>query len=557
MLKHLSIHHYALISELEIDFSEGFSVMTGETGAGKSIILGALSLLMGSRADTKSISEGQQKCVIEGSFCLKGYDLESFFEREGLDYTEECVIRRELTSTGKSRSFINDTPVTLQQLKPLSTRLIDIHSQHQNLLLSDEMFCLDIVDSIADNEKQKAAYLRAYKVYQDKHAALEKMKRDAAQMQQNADFIAYQHEQLESANLREDELEELEQMQQRLANAETIQEGYAMAVQYLRPDDATDQQGAIDQIRQAYQSLSRISEFLPEGEQLTERLESVAIELEDIVDSCEHQLRDTDADPQKLEEIETRISELHTLLRKFGKETIHELILLQESYAEQLSRSDSYDFEIQQLEEQTKAAYAAMEAAADKLTASRKKVAPKMKQSLEERLKKLGVTHAAIELQINALDTYEEHGHDNAVILFAANKNQSLRNVSEIASGGEMARLMLSIKALIADTQGLPTIIFDEVDTGVSGEVANEMGIVMQEMAEGRQIISITHLPQIAVKGSRHYKVYKQDTELRTETHIRCLSSEERVQEIAMLLSGAAITPEAISAAKALLHSES
>ena len=555
MLKHLSIHHYALISELEIDFSEGFSVMTGETGAGKSIILGALSLLMGSRADTKSISEGQQKCVIEGSFCLKGYNLESFFEREGLDYADECVIRRELTSTGKSRSFINDTPVTLQQLKPLSTRLIDIHSQHQNLLLADEMFCLDIVDSLADNEKQKAAYLQAYKVYQDKHAALEKMKREAAQMQQNADFIAYQHEQLVSANLREDELEELEQMQQRLANAESIQEGYAMAVQYLRPDDAIEQQGAIDQIRQAFQSLSRISEFLPEGEQLSERLESAAIELEDIVDSCEHQLGDTDANPQKLEEIETRISELHTLLRKFGKETIHELILLQESYAEQLSRNDSYDFEIQQLEEQTKVAFAAMQAAADKLTASRKKVAPKMKNSLEERLKKLGVTHAAIELQINALDTYEEHGHDNAVILFAANKNQSLRNVSEIASGGEMARLMLSIKALIADTQGLPTIIFDEVDTGVSGEVANEMGIVMQEMAEGRQIISITHLPQIAAKGSRHYKVYKQDTDLRTETHIRCLSDEERIQEIAMLLSGAAITPEAISAAKALLHS--
>ena len=555
MLKHLSIHHYALISELEIDFAEGFSVMTGETGAGKSIILGALSLLMGSRADTKSISEGQQKCVIEGAFCLKGYGLEAFFEQEGLDYSDECVIRRELTTTGKSRSFINDTPVTLQQLKPLSTRLIDIHSQHQNLLLADEMFCLDIVDSLADNELKKAAYLQTFRAYQDKHSALEKLKREASQMQQNADFIAYQHEQLESANLREDELEELEQLQQRLANAETIQEGYAMAIHYLRPDDTTEQQGAIDQIRQAYQSLSRISEFLPEGEQLIERLESAAIELEDIVDSCEHQLSNTDANPQKLEEIETRISELHTLLRKFGKESIHELILLQESYAEQLSRSDSYDFEIQQLEEQTKAAFAAMEAAADKLTASRKKVAPKMKKSLEERLKKLGVTHAAIELQINALDTYEEHGHDNAVILFAANKNQSLRNVSEIASGGEMARLMLSIKALIADTQGLPTIIFDEVDTGVSGEVANEMGSVMQEMATGRQIISITHLPQIAAKGNRHYKVYKQDTELRTETHIRCLSSEERVQEIAMLLSGAAITPEAISAAKALLHS--
>ena len=225
MLKHLSIHHYALISELEIDFSEGFSVMTGETGAGKSIILGALSLLMGSRADTKSISEGQQKCVIEGCFCLKGYGLEPFFENEGLDYADECVIRRELTATGKSRSFINDTPVTLQQLKPLSTRLIDIHSQHQNLLLSDDMFCLDIVDSLADNEQQKAAYLQTFRAYQDKHSALEKLKREASQMQQNADFIAYQHEQLESANLREDELEELEQLQQRLANAETTQEG--------------------------------------------------------------------------------------------------------------------------------------------------------------------------------------------------------------------------------------------------------------------------------------------------------------------------------------------
>lgn len=550
MLRHLTIHNYALITELEIDFSEGFSVLTGETGAGKSIILGALSLLMGGRADTKSITEGEQKCVIEGTFSLAGYGLEAFFKAEELDYSDDCTIRRELTAAGKSRSFINDTPVTLQVLKPLSARLIDIHSQHQNLLLSDERFCLDIVDSLADNEKERATYAEAYSRYTDAAARLHALEREAAEAKKNADFIQYQHDQLEAAHLREGEMEELETTQQLLANAEEIRTGYAEAVSLLRREDG---EGVISSIKEAIHALRRIEEFLPKDEQLLERLDSAQLELQDMASTCERELENAEADPAQLEAIEERISELRTLLRKFGKETEEELISLYNELHDQLGRNQSYDFDLHQLKEQCTSAHKTMQNAAEKLTESRKKVGKLMKKSLEERLSRLGVAHAAIELQISPLDNYEESGFDKAEILFAANKNQTLRNVSEIASGGEMARLMLSIKALIADTQGLPTIIFDEVDTGVSGEVADEMGVVMQDMAKGRQILSITHLPQIAAKGKQHYKVYKQDSDLRTETHIRKLSEDERVREIAMLLSGSTITPEALNNAKQLL----
>lgn len=550
MLRHLTIHNYALITELEIDFSEGFSVLTGETGAGKSIILGALSLLMGGRADTKSITEGEQKCVIEGTFSLAGYGLEAFFKAEELDYSDDCTIRRELTAAGKSRSFINDTPVTLQVLKPLSARLIDIHSQHQNLLLSDERFCLDIVDSLADNEKERATYAEAFSKYTDAAARLHALEREAAEAKKNADFIQYQHDQLEAAHLREGEMEELETTQQLLANAEEIRTGYAEASSLLRREDG---EGAISSIKEAIHALRRIEEFLPKDEQLLERLDSAQLELQDMASTCERELENAEADPAQLEAIEERISELRTLLRKFGKETEEELISLYNELHDQLGRNQSYDFDLHQLKEQCTSAHKTMQKAAEKLTESRKKVGKLMKKSLEERLSRLGVAHAAIELQISPLDIYEESGFDKAEILFAANKNQTLRNVSEIASGGEMARLMLSIKALIADTQGLPTIIFDEVDTGVSGEVADEMGVVMQDMAKGRQILSITHLPQIAAKGKQHYKVYKQDSDLRTETHIRKLSEDERVREIAMLLSGSTITPEALNNAKQLL----
>jgi len=550
MLTHLNIHNYALITDLDIDFGEGFSVLTGETGAGKSIILGALSLLMGARADTKAITEGEQKCVIEGTFNVKGYGLEAFFDAEEIDYSDECTIRRELTAAGKSRSFINDTPVTLVQLKPLATRLIDIHSQHQNLLLSDESFCLDIVDSLADNQKERDAYADAYNAFTAANAALRALEKEAAEAQKNADFVKYQHDQLLSAHLMEGEMEQLEEQQQRLANAEDIRNGFAEATALLRQEDGT---GAVFMLKEAMHALRKISDFLPKDENLLDRLDSACIELQDMADTCERQLEETEADPAKLEATEERISEINTLLRKFGKETEEELIELYKELSEQMGRNQSYDFDLRLLRDKANATFREMKVAAEKLTKTRQKVAPMMKKSLEERLSKLGVLHAAIELQISELTEYEASGHDIATILFAANKNQTLRNVSEIASGGEMARLMLSIKALVADTRGLPTIIFDEVDTGVSGEVADEMGAVMQEMAAGRQILSITHLPQIAAKGKQHYKVYKQDTDVRTETHIRQLTPDERVQEIAMLLSGSTVTPEALKNAERLL----
>lgn len=549
MLQHLSIQNYALISQLDITFESGFSVMTGETGAGKSIILGALSLLLGARADTSAITDGEQKCVIEGEFGVKGYGLEPFFESQELDWADTCVIRRELLTTGKSRSFINDTPVTLAVLKPLAAKLIDIHSQHENLQLSEGTFWLQVVDALADNDAQKAAYTTAFETYKATEAELIKLKKEAADAQKNADYIAYQLEQLEAAHLQAGELEELELLQAKLSSAEDIREGYAQAAAMLNSEEG----GIVGGIKEVRHALSKIEAFLPKDADLLNRLESAYLEMRDMADTIENELADVDADPARLEEIEERIGFLNSLLRKHGKETVDELIAERDEYAQMIGRRDSYDFDIEQLTKRLAADRTALQAKADVLTASREAVKPIIKDRLEESLGHLGVKHAAIEAQISRTDEFTENGQDEAMLLFAANLNQTIRPVWEVASGGEMARLMLSIKALLADKQGLPTVIFDEVDTGVSGEVASEMAILMRKMAQGRQVLAITHLPQIAAQGDHHYRVYKEDTAVRTETHISRLAADERPAEIAMLLAGAQITPEAIAAAKQLL----
>lgn len=549
MLQHLSIQNYALISQLDITFESGFSVMTGETGAGKSIILGALSLLLGARADTSAITDGEQKCVIEGEFGVKGYGLEPFFESQELDWADTCVIRRELLATGKSRSFINDTPVTLAVLKPLAAKLIDIHSQHENLQLSEGTFWLQVVDALADNDTQKAAYTTAFETYKATEAELIKLKKEAADAQKNADYIAYQLEQLEAAHLQAGELEELELLQAKLSSAEDIREGYAQAAAMLNSEEG----GIVGGIKEVRHALSKIEAFLPKDADLLNRLESAYLEMRDMADTIENELADVDADPARLEEIEERIGFLNSLLRKHGKETVDELIAQRDEYAQMIGRRDSYDFDIEQLTKRLAADRTALQAKADVLTASREAVKPIIKDRLEESLGHLGVKHAAIEAQISRADEFTENGQDEAMLLFAANLNQTIRPVWEVASGGEMARLMLSIKALLADKQGLPTVIFDEVDTGVSGEVASEMAILMRKMAQGRQVLAITHLPQIAAQGDHHYRVYKEDTAVRTETHISRLAADERPAEIAMLLAGAQITPEAIAAAKQLL----
>ena len=522
MLKHLHIQNYALISHLDIDFESGFSVMTGETGAGKSIILGALALVLGARADSKAITDGEDKCIIEAEF-------------------DEGIIRRELYTIGKSRSFVDDSVVTLQELKVLANRLIDIHSQHANLLIENADFQLEVVDAVAQNDEQLSAYGQQYERYTDALEALHKLQALAKKRQTDADYIQYRYQLLNEANLEAGELEALEQEQYTLSHAEEIQTALQTAVEAL----SGEQGSAIEALRAC-----RLEDAASD---LQERIDSARIELQDIAEEAERKLRHIEMDPQRLEWVEERIGTLEELKRKFSVETVEELIGIRDELAEQVNRLDSFDFDIEQAKKVLEKEKSALTKAADVLTKSRKAVTPHMCEKLIADLKRLGVAHANVQIAILPTPDFTPNGCDEVQIRFAANLNQSLRNVSEVASGGEISRLMLCIKALIANTKGLPTIIFDEIDTGVSGDVATQMASIMQEMATHRQIIAITHLPQIAAKGTHHYKVYKADTATRTETHIACLNDPERIHEIASMLSGKHTSEAALNTAKELL----
>ena len=523
MLKHLHIQNYALISHLDMDFADGFSVMTGETGSGKTIILGALALVLGARADSKAITDGEDKCIIEAEFS---------------DY----IIRREIYANGKSRSFVDDSVVTLQELKVLANQLIDIHSQHANLLIENADFQLEVIDAVAQNEAVKAQYSTHYEAYIAACEALHKLHVLAKKSQQDADYIQYRYQLLNEANLQEGELEELEQEQYRLSHAEEIRTALETAVAILNGEQGS----AIEALRAC-----RLDDAAPD---LQERLESARIELQDIAEEAERMANRVEMDPQRLEWVEERIGALEELKRKFSAETIEELIATRDELAEQVNRLDSFDFDIAQAQKEVDAQKATLTKTAKALTESRKKIIPHVCKQLIDGLTRLGVAHAKVEIPIAATEDFTPTGCDEVQLLFAANLNQSLRNVSEVASGGEISRLMLCVKALIASTKGLPTIIFDEIDTGVSGDIATQMAAIMNEMASHRQIIAITHLPQIAAKGTHHYKVYKADTDKRTETHIRRLNDEERITEIASMLSGKDVTEAAMKTAKELLN---
>ena len=522
MLKHLHIQNYALISHLDIDFEDGFSVMTGETGAGKSIILGALALVLGARADSKAITDGEDKCIIEAEF-------------------DEGIIRRELYSNGKSRSFVDDSVVTLQELKALANRLIDIHSQHANLLIENADFQLEVVDAIAQNEALLQTYGAQYERYTAALEALHKLQDLAKKSRADADYIQYRYQLLNEANLEAGELEALEQEQYTLSHAEEIQSALQTAVEAL----SGEQGSAIEALRAC-----RLEDAAAD---LQERIDSARIELQDIAEEAERKLHHIEMDPQRLAYVEERIGQLEELKRKFSAETVEELIAMRDELAQQVNRLDSFDFDIEQAKKVLETEQTALTKAADALTKSRKAVCPHICERLIADLKRLGVAHANVQIAINPTPDFLASGCDEVQIRFAANLNQSLRNVSEVASGGEISRLMLCVKALIANTKGLPTIIFDEIDTGVSGDIATQMAAIMQEMATHRQIIAITHLPQIAARGTHHYKVYKADTDKRTETHIARLTDTERIQEIASMLSGKNTTEAALNTAKELL----
>lgn len=523
MLKHLHIKNYALISHLDIDFADGFSVLTGETGAGKSIILGALSLVMGSRADTKVITEGEDRCVIEAEF-------------------DHYIIRRELSANGRSRSLVNDEVVTQAELRTLASQLIDIHSQHENLLLGDDLFLIGVTDAIAGNAALREQYSADYSAYRDAEQQLHDLRRQAAQMAKDHDYLQFCYQQLADANLVADEMESLEEEAYRLSHAEQIKLDLMAAVNAMDGDEA----GALMQLRACHLDDA--------SQELAERLQSVIIELDDICSEVSRIADHTEADPERLQWIEERQDTLNSLMRKHGVQTIDELIAIRDDMGRQCERIDSFDDDIARLVKLVETTHAKVQSSADALTHSREAVCEGIGQRLICDLRQLGVQHANVAVTVSPLGEFTESGQDNVQLLFAANLNQSLHRASEIASGGEIARLMLCIKSLIANQVGLPTIILDEIDTGVSGEVATQMGRIMQTMAKARQVIAITHLPQIAALGAHHYRVYKEDTDKRTETHIKTLTDAERINEIATILSGNKPTEAAIENAKQLIN---
>ena len=551
MLKKLYIKNFTLIDELVIDLYQGFSVITGETGAGKSIILGAIGLLLGQRADSKSIKQGAEKCVIEAHFDLSRYGMEAFFSENDIEYDPaDCIVRRELTAAGKSRAFINDTPVQLAMLKELGEQLIDIHSQHQNLLLNKQDFQLNVVDIIAQDEQALAKYQQTYAKYQTVGKELETLRESIEQNRQNLDFLQFQCDELTNANLEEGEQEELEQRSETMSHAEDIKSALYEADNALSGED----RGIVSSLRSTISALKTIERVLPSASELVERLDSSYIELKDISGDISSELERIDFDPAELDSINSRLDKLYDLEKKYHVETVRELIEKRDELKRQLSHIENSDEALADLQQQLDTLRQQAQKEADALTKQRTKAASQIEKEMQSRLVPLGMPNVRFSIQLTT-DTLGRNGQDKVAFLFSANTSTPLQPVSQVASGGEIARVMLSLKAMISGAVKLPTIIFDEIDTGVSGKIAEKMAEIMQEMGQHeRQVISITHLPQIAALGSAHYKVEKEDSAQGTTSHMKELSPEERVREIAQMLSGSDVTEAAIQNAKQLLR---
>lgn len=551
MLQSIHIQNYALIDRLDIDFTSGFSVITGETGAGKSIILGAIGLLLGQRADVKAIKNGASKCVVEAKFRIATYDMEAFFEENDIEYEpEECIIRRELSANGKSRAFINDTPASLAQMKVLGERLIDVHSQHQNLLLNKEGFQLNILDILAQDDKQLADYHRLYTNYKQVSRELEEFIAQAEKSRQDEDYIRFQLEQLEDADLKEGEQTSLEQEAETLSHAEDIKAGLYKAGQLIDGDES----GGLSLVKEAIQTLQSVSRVYTPAQEWGERLNSCYIELKDISREISGAQEEIEFNPARLDFVNERLNLIYNLQQKHRVDSVEALIELTDKYRNQLNTITSFDETIAKLNKRKEDLYAQVLAQAAVLTECRSRSARQIEEQMQALLIPLGMPNVRFAVEMTTRKEPDAKGMDSVTFLFSANKNGTLQNVASIASGGEIARVMLSLKAMIAGAVKLPTIIFDEIDTGVSGSIAEKMALIMQDMGkQNRQVISITHLPQIAARGIAHYKVYKEDTETGTNSHIRLLTREERVREIANMLSGSTLTEAALNNARALL----
>ena len=551
MLKQLYIKNFTLIDELNISLYPGFSVITGETGAGKSIILGAIGLLLGNRADSKAIKAGRDRCVIEAHFDLSRYGMQKFFDDNDIDYdADDTIIRRELTAAGKSRAFINDTPVPLTRMRELGEQLVDIHSQHQNLLLQKEDFQLNVVDIIAQDTDQLKVYQKEYYAYRKAKELLEELKAEIAKNRENEEFMRFQHKELDDANLQEGELEQLEQEAETLSHSEDIKTALYEADSALSGENDS----ILDKLKNATHQLENICDVYPSMADVAGRMQSSYIELKDIAQEISSSVDHVEFDPNRLDAINTRLDKLYTLQQKFHVETVTELIATRDSIAEQLAHIDNGDEDIEEKEKEVAALLAKAEKQATLLTSIRQKSAKAIEKEMKGRLIPLGIPNVRFEIAF-AEKPLSGNGADKVSFLFSANKSTQLQPVSQVASGGEIARVMLSLKAMISGAVKLPTIIFDEIDTGVSGKIAEKMADIMEEMGlQNRQVLSITHLPQIAAKGSHHYKVLKEETENGTISHMIELNNQERIEEIAQMLSGSDITQAALANAKELLR---
>lgn len=553
MLKKLDIRNFTLIDHLEMTLYPGFSVITGETGAGKSIVIGAIGLLLGNRADAKQVKRGCDKCIIEATFDLSIYHsdvLKDFFEDNDLDYEpEECLLRREVNANGKSRAFINDTPVTLALMRELGEQLIDVHSQHQNLLLSKEDFQLNVVDIIARDRQQLADYRSAFAEYRSAQRRLEELREQIATSRDNEDFLRFQQKELSEANLASGEQEQLEQEAELMSHAEDIKRALHEADYGLSGDDT----GIVNLTRSIAAQLRSVADVYPEAQELAERLDGCFVELKDISQEIASKVDDVEYDPQRFNLITQRLDTIYTLQQKFHVQTVDELLDRLNGINAQLDNIDNSDEELQELERSVEKLHAVCVEKAAVLTDMRRKSATVVEQELSKLLVPLGIPKVRFKVEVSPADL-STNGADKVMFLFSANSSTDMQPVSQVASGGEIARVMLSLKAMISKAIGLPTIIFDEIDTGVSGRVAEQMAHIMRDMGKAnRQVLCITHLPQIAAAGSTHYKVAKQETEQGTVSTMTQLSDEQRITEIAQMLSGSDVSQAAVDNAKSLL----
>jgi DNA repair protein RecN (Recombination protein N) len=550
MLRSLSIKNYALIDEARIEFGPGFTVITGETGAGKSIMLGALGLVLGQRSDVSVIGDKENKCVIEAVFDISNYGLQSLFRDEDVDFDEEALLRREILPSGKSRAFVNDTPVNLNFLKSLSDRLIDVHSQHQNLLLGDNHFQLNVVDTVASNQSEKENYTEAYNTYKRLTKEKKKLEEMNARQREDQDYWEFQFKQLDDANLKEGEQSELEQELEQLTHVEEIKTALSHASQYLYESE----QPMVQELFHLVEEFRKVASFLQGGVELLNRMESSYIELKDIAEEITDRGADVEFDPARQEVVQERLDLIYSLQQKHHVDSVEALIEIKADLAGRLEKLASFDEELAKLDKQIGEALGELENRSKVLTKTRESVFRQIEQTVQSQLRELGMPNARFAVRNNRVTEYGPNGQDNVSFLFSANKSGELTDIPKVASGGEISRVMLCVKSLLSSAKGLPTIIFDEIDSGVSGEIADRMGRIMQEMGRNIQVIGITHLPQIAGKGNYHFKVFKTETDHQTISSVKLLSKDERLAEIAGMLSGASVTDAALENARALLE---